>query len=223
VYISPGTFMMGSPESEEDRDNDEDRHEVTLTQGYYLQTTEVTQGQWQAVMGDNPSYFESCGADCPVEMVSWDDIQEFIKELNQRDSDYQYRLPTEAEWEYAARAGSETRFGFGDSDETLKEYAWFKDNSGRETHPVSEKRPNKWGLYDMHGNVYEWCQDRYGDYPTGSVTDPQGPSSGAYRVLRGGSWYYGARNCRSAIRLRSSPDDRYDDDGFRLTASLVSR
>ena len=123
VYISPGTFMMGSATGEKERDDDERQHRVTLTKGYYMQTTKVAQGQWQAVMGNNPSSFESCGENCPVEQVSWNDIQAFIKKLNQRDSNYQYRLPTEAEWEYAARAGSETRFRFGDSDETLKEYA----------------------------------------------------------------------------------------------------
>jgi formylglycine-generating enzyme required for sulfatase activity len=222
VYISPGTFMMGSPSSEADREGDERQHRVTLTKGYYLQTTEVTQGQWQAVMGDNPSRFKSCGENCPVENVSWDDIQEFIKKLNQRDSHYQYRLPTEAEWEYAARTGSESRFCFGDSDETLKEYAWFRDNSGGKTHPVSAKRPNDWGLYDMHGNVWEWCRDRYDGYPSGSVTDPQGPPSGADRVLRGGSWSNNAGYCRSADRW-GTPDYRNGNGGFRLAASLFSR
>ena len=224
VYIKPGTFMMGSPSSEADREDDERQHRVTLTKGYYLQSTEVTQGQWQAVMGDNPSRFKSCGADCPVEQVSWDDIQEFIKKLNQRDSDYQYRLPTEAEWEYAARAGSESRFCFGDSDETLKEYTWFEDNSGGKTHPVSEKRPNKWGLYDMYGNVWEWCQDWYNeDYPGGSVTDPRGPSSGDARVLRGGSWGHFAGDCRSADRGGYGPTNRFLNQGFRLVAPLFSR
>jgi hypothetical protein len=159
VYIKPGTFLMGGPESEKGRDDDERQHEITLTKGYYLQTTEVTQDQWQAVMGHNPSRYKSCGESCPVESVSWNDIREFIKKLNQGDGNYQYRLPTEAEWECAARAGSKTKFCFGDSDETLKAYAWFGDNSGSKTHPVSQKQPNGWWLYDMHGNVWEWCRE----------------------------------------------------------------
>jgi formylglycine-generating enzyme required for sulfatase activity len=158
-----------------------------------------------------------------VESVSWNDIREFIKKLNQGDGNYQYRLPTEAEWECAARAGSETKFCFGDSDETLKAYAWFRENSGSKTHPVSQNQPNGWGLYDMHGNVWEWCRDRYDDYPGGSVTDPQGPSSGDRRVLRGGSWYDDTWFCRSANRLRSEPGYRSDDFGFRLVALLFSR
>jgi formylglycine-generating enzyme required for sulfatase activity/serine/threonine protein kinase len=247
VYIKPGTFMMGSPESEKGRYDDERQYKVTLTKGYYMQTTEVTQGQWQAVMGNNPSSFEYCGETCPVEKVSWEDIQEFIKKLNQRDSNYQYRLPTEAEWEYAARAGSRTAFANGGinelecgRDSNLSTMGWYCGNAGVDykgcyddsiyggskcagPHPVAQKEPNVWGLYDMHGNVWEWCQDRYGDYPTGSVTDPQGPSSGAARVLRGGSWYYDAGGCRSADRSRGGPGLRDFSDGFRLAVSLFSR
>jgi formylglycine-generating enzyme required for sulfatase activity len=216
VYISPGTFMMGSPANEKDRDNDEKQHQVTLSQGYYLQSTEVTQGQWKAVMGNNPSYFKDCGGDCPVEQVSWEDVQEFIRRLNQREGDDIYRLPTEAEWEYACRAGSNDRFCFGDDEGRLSEYAWYDSNSGKKTHGVAQKKPNPWGLYDMHGNVWEWCHDWFGDYPSGSVTDPSGPSGGSVRVLRGGSWIYGPGYVRCADRFRGDPGVRCDDLGFRL-------
>ncbi len=218
VKIEPGTFMMGSPVNEADREYDETQHQVTLTRGYYLQTTEVTQGQWQTVMGNNPSKFESCGEDCPVESVSWKEVQAFIQKLNQQERDYQYRLPTEAEWEYAARAGTTTPFSFGN---TLR-----KDQANYDSERTTQVKsfpPNAWGLYDMHGNVWEWCQDRYGDYPSGSVTDPQGPSSDDYRVLRGGSWRVNAGYCRSASRGWDAPGDRRNDYGFRLVAPLVSR
>jgi formylglycine-generating enzyme required for sulfatase activity len=185
VFIQPGTFTMGSPASESGREEDEKQHEVTLTRGFYLQTPPVTQGQWQAVMGDNPSEFKKCGDDCPVETVSWDDVQAFIKKLNAMDDDRIYRLPTEAEWEYACRGGSTTVFCFGDSDSALDEYAWFGGNSKESTHPVGQKKPNAWGLYDMHGNVWEWCQDWYADYPGKPVRDPVGPGKGSGRVCRG--------------------------------------
>ena len=221
VYIKPATFMMGSPSNEPGRDNDEKQHRVTLTKGYYMQTTEVTQGQWKAVMGSNPSKFK--GDDNPVEYVSWNDAQEFIRQLNQKEGGSKYRLPTEAEWEYACRAGSDKAFANGGISETgcghdsnLNAMGWYCGNAGGKTHPVAQKKPNSWGLYDMHGNVYEWCQDWYGSYPSGSVTDPTGPSSGRDRVLRGGSWNNIARNCRSADRLRGSPGIRYIPLGFRL-------
>ncbi len=217
VYIEPGSFMMGSPSSESGRDKDETLHRVTLTRGYWMQTTEVTQAQWKAVMGSNPSNFK--GDSLPVEKVSWDDIQDFIRKLNQRMDKITYSLPTEAQWEYAARAGSSSRFCFGDSDSQLGSYAWYDGNSGSKTHPVGQKSPNAWGLYDMHGNVWEWSQDWYGDYPSGSVSDPTGPSSGTLRVLRGGSWFNFARICRSAGRMRLTPDYRYLIIGFRLVAS----
>ena len=217
LYIKPGTFMMGSPSDEPGRNSDETQHKATLTRGYYMQTTEVTQKQWQAVMGNNPSYFKNCGEDCPVEQVSWNDAQEFIRRLNQKESVSGYRLPTEAEWEYAERAGTNTVYSFGDSDSQLSNYAWYAGNSGEKTHPVAQKNSNSWGLYDMHGNVWEWCQDWYGIYPTGSVTDPKGPSSGSYRVHRGGSWRSRARGCRSANCYNSTPDSRDDNLGFRLS------
>jgi len=216
VYIEPGTFTMGSPTNELDRSRDERQHRVTLTWGYYMQTTEVTQGQWKAVMGGNPSQFKNCGDDCPVEQVSWDDVQEFIRRLNQKDGTDKYRLPTEAQWEYACRAGSTSRFGFGDRESRIGNHAWYESNSRGKTHAAGQKQAHPWGLHDMHGNVWEWCQDRYGDYPTGSVTDPKGALKGGYRVYRGGSWSNDARNCRSASRDINSPGYRSSYLGFRL-------
>jgi formylglycine-generating enzyme required for sulfatase activity len=171
-------------------------------------------------MGDNPSHFQQCGEDCPVETVSWNDAQEFIKKLNEMENTDKYRLPTEAEWEYACRAGSTARFCCGDEETKLEEYAWINKNSDGKTHPVGKKKPNAWGLLDMHGNVYEWCQDWYGEYPAGPVTDPPGPASGKSRVFRGGSWNYGARSSRSAYRYRFDPDLRYSYLGFRVARAL---
>jgi len=196
VYISQGSFMMGSPTDELGRWDNEIQHQVTLTKGYFMQTTEVTQGQWKAVMGSNPSYFQNCGNDCPVEQVSWNDVQEFIELLNQKESTNKYRLPTEAEWEYAARAGSSSAFANGnisekycDYDPNLDAMGWYCGNAERKTHLVAQKQPNAWGLYDMHGNVWEWCHDWYGSYPDISVTDPGGASSGSTRVLRSSCGY----------------------------------
>ena len=216
VLVEPGTFEMGSPATEPGRDDDETLHRVTLSQPYYLGKYEVTQGQWAAVMGSNPSSFSNCGRNCPVEAVSWEDAQGFIEELNLREGVAVYRLPTEAEWEYAARRGTQTAYHFGNAANRLGEYGWYDGNSGGRTHPVGQKRPNTWGLYDMHGNVLEWVADWYGDYPRGSVTDPRGPSSGATRVHRGGSWGSNARYCRVANRGRNSPGNRYYYLGFRL-------
>ena len=193
VLIQPGTFMMGSPEDEVGRFDDEALHQVTITKPFYMQTTPVTQGQWEALMGNNPSYFK--GDDLPVECVSWDDCQEFIQRLSQS-GDGIYRLPTEAEWEYACRAGTSTPFVIGNGRDLDSTQANFDGNypygAGRkglyreQTTPVKSFAPNAWGLYDMHGNVWEWCQDWYGDYLIGAVSDPQGPSSGVFRVHRGG-------------------------------------
>ena len=243
VWIPPGTFMMGSPEEEPERYDDEVQHEVTLTKGFYLQTTQVTQGQWEAVMGDNPSRFTDGGPDCPVEQVSWEDAQRYIEKLNERGEGV-YRLPTEAEWEYACRAGTKTALYNGpieilgtNNAPALDPIAWYGGNSGVDyesgydssgwsdkqypsdksgTHPVGLKQPNPWGLYDMIGNVLEWCQDRFGDYPSGPVTDPVGPDDGVARVLRGGGWRNPARNCRSAYRSGLWPGSRGDYFGFRL-------
>jgi len=224
VYIQPGTFMMGSPSNESGRDNDEKQHRLTLTKGFYMQTTEVTQGQWKAVMGSNPSYFKNCGDNCPVEEVSWKDIQQFIRKLNQRESSGTYRLPTEAEWEYAARAGTDTPFFFGrclstdqanyDGNNPLSGCS--KGEYRKRTISVASFRTNSWGLYDMHGNVWEWCQDWFGEYPSSSVTNPTGPSGGSRRVVRGGSWLNHARVCRSADRYSDAPGRRYAELGFRL-------
>jgi formylglycine-generating enzyme required for sulfatase activity len=222
VPIPAGWFMMGSPKDEPGRSDDETQHKVTISEPFFMQTTEVTQGQWKAVMGNNPSSFKDCGDNCPVENVSWDDIQDFIKKLN-RKGEGTYRLPTEAEWEYAARAGSQTAFSNGDiaekecgNDPNLSKAGWYCGNAGGKTHEVGQKQPNAWGLYDMHGNVWEWCQDWYGNYPFGAVTDPTGPDSGSSRVLRGGSWGSGARICRAARRSSSSPGYGGSNCGFRL-------
>jgi formylglycine-generating enzyme required for sulfatase activity len=223
VYIAPGTFTMGSPTDEPGRDNDETQHQVTLTKGYYMQTTEVTQGQWEAVMGSNPSYFKSCGSDCPVEKVSWDDAQSFITQLNQL-GEGTYMLPTEAQWEYAARAGSTTAFANGAITETgggydpnLDAMGWYTYNADSKTHPVAQKAPNAWGIYDMHGNVWDWCQDRYSSYTSGSVTDPAGPSSGwPIRLIRGGGWNSYAKDCRLAVRYNDPSEYSRDSVGFRL-------
>jgi formylglycine-generating enzyme required for sulfatase activity len=214
VYIPPGSFMMGSPSGEAKRDKDETQHRVTLTRGYYMQTTEVTQGQWERVMGSNPSHFKNCGDNCPVEKVSWEDCQQFIRKLNGMEETRKYRLPTEAEWEYAARSGTTGAYA-GDLDAM----AWYDNNSGSKTHAVGGKAPNAWGLYDMHGNVWEWCQDWYGDYPSGSVTDPAGANSSSYRVVRGGGWSRYAGGCRSADRGRIAPGYRDSLLGFRLAFS----
>jgi len=236
VYITPGKFRMGSPSDEPGRYDNEELHRVTLTKGYFMQTTEVTQGQWKAVMGSYPPklYFKKCGDNCPVERVSWDDVQEFIKKLNRKEGMDRYRLPTEAEWEYAARAGTSTAYSWGDkadcgkmmyendvgsSEDKCVDYVRRKGLTPDSTAPVMSYASNFWGLYDMHGNVWEWCRDWYGDYPTGSVTDPTGPRTGSSRVLRGGCWYYEAGYCRSAYRLRDSPVERNYILGLRLALS----
>ncbi|MBF2052267.1 MAG: SUMF1/EgtB/PvdO family nonheme iron enzyme [Candidatus Sericytochromatia bacterium] len=222
VLIQPGSFMMGSPADEAERSGDEVLHKVTLTRPFYAQTSPVTQAQWQAVMGTNPSRFK--GDDRPVERVSWEDCQAFIKKLNAQGLGT-YRLPTEAEWEYACRAGTSTPFGIGNGKDLDSSQANFdgdypygkgeKEVYREETTPVKHFAPNAWGLYDMHGNVWEWCQDWYGKYPTHAVTDPEGPETGSDRVARGGSWYFGASYARSASRLNAAPDYR-GYLGFRL-------
>jgi len=216
MLIPAGSFTMGSPTSEPGRDTDEQQHPVTISKPFYLQTTEVTQKQWTQVMGNNPAYFKDCGDDCPVEWVSWDDAQEFIRRLNQKEGGKGYRLPSEAQWEYACRAGSTGSFCFGDEEAKLGEYAWYYGNSGSKPHPVGKKKPNAFGLYDMHGNVFEWCQDRYGDYPTSQVTDPTGPKTGEFSVLRGGAWSPLARSLRSAFRHSYTPRFRGPGSGFRV-------
>ncbi len=224
VWVLPGTFKMGSPEREKDRSNDEKLHTVTITKGYWLGKYPVTQVQWKKVMGNKLSHFKK-GDDYPV-IVLWDDCQEFINKLNDLvkktnalpQKSGAFRLPTEAEWEYACRAGTQTRFYWGDDldEKEIGDYCWYIANSNGSIHPVGQKKPNKFGLYDMSGNVCEWCSDWYGDYPADAVTDPVGPDSGSYRVLRGGGWDGHPRSCLSAIRYYYNPSGRYNYVGFRL-------
>jgi formylglycine-generating enzyme required for sulfatase activity len=218
--IPAGTFQMGSPKGEKGRFDNERQHQVFLSRPFYLQTTPVTQGQWRQVMGSTPASFQEGWEDCPVEKVSWDEAQEFVAKLNQMEEIDAYRLPTEAEWEYACRAGTTTRFGCGDEEAKLPDYAWFAENSGGKTHPVGQKEPNAWGLYDMHGNVWEWCQDWYEEYPPGPVTDPPGSDTGEYRVLRGGSWGNFSGYLRSAVRYLIDPDNRSNYVGFRVARTV---
>ena len=211
VWVPAGDFLMGST-SEEAYDDERPMTRVRISRGFWLGKHEVTQGQWQAVMGSNLSSFENCGLDCSVEHVSWNDAQEFIRRLNGRTGEDRYRLPTEAEWEYAARAGTS-----GDRYGNLDAIAWYDDNSGRRTHPVDLKAPpNAWGLHDMVGNVQEWVQDWHSDYPGGSVIDPRGPGSGSFRVFRGGCWDVTGWNCRVPIRNNRSPEIGGYGLGFRL-------
>ncbi len=223
VWIQPGAFVMGSPADEPRRNDDEVQHEVTLTNGFYMAVTEVTQREWRRVMGTNPSHFQDCGDDCPVEFVSWIDCEGFIQRLNRVEGCDKYRLPTEAEWEYACRASSKGAFANGSITETgcghdpsLDAIGWYCGNSGKKPHPVGKKEPNALGLYDMHGNMWEWCQDWYGAYPSVHLTDPTGPPSGTSRVLRGGGWHEDAADCRSAVRVGRPPEGRAGTIGFRV-------
>ena len=222
VLLEAGTFMMGSPQEVMDRNGDETQHRVIISKSFYIQTTAVTQEHYEKVMGETPSEFLNGGINCPVENISWNDVQEFIKKLNRIEDTDMYRLPTEAEWEYACRAGSDASFCFGDDENILKEYAWYDANSDNKTHPVGQKKPNARGLYDMYGNVWEWVQDRYGEYPKGVMTDPEGAlwlwARG--RVTRGGSWSNNSRDCRSFIRGQDAANSRYDNVGFRLAITL---
>ena len=226
VWIEPGTFQMGSPSSEAGRFSDEGPvHEVTISQGFYLGKYEVTQGQWESVMGTRPwqgvDYVRS-GSSYPAVYVSWEGAQEFIRRLNTSLGSNVYRLPTEAEWEYACRAGTTTRWSFGDDESQLGDYAWYDNNAWdvgeRYGHSVGTKRPNPWGLYDMHGNVWEWVQDWYlrSYYSSSESVDPSGPSSGLDRVVRGGDFSLNAQGVRSAHRYYDSPSNRGIYVGFRL-------
>jgi formylglycine-generating enzyme required for sulfatase activity len=224
VWIRPGTFTMGSPSGEKHRrDWEGPQTKVTISRGFWMSKYEVTQAEYKAVMGNNPSYFK--GNNKPVGKVSWNDAVAYCAKLTEQEKaagrlpgGYEYRLPTEAEWEYAYRAGTTTRFSYGDDPEysLLGEYAWYYPNSGGTTHPVGKKKPNRWGLYDMHGNLWEWCQDMYGNYPGGSVTDPQGAVTGSYRVMRGGDWGSDKLSGRSAYRSWDHWSvDHFDHLGFR--------
>ncbi|MBO4545613.1 MAG: formylglycine-generating enzyme family protein, partial [Verrucomicrobia bacterium] len=228
----PGTFMMGSPENELGRSDDEVQHQVTLTKGYWLGKYEVTQAQYEAVTGSNPANFK--GSNRPVENVNWFDAVNFCEKLTEIEKaagrlpeGYEYTLPTEAQWEYACRAGTAAALNSGKnlSDESecseMDEVGWYGYNSDNETHSVGQKMPNAWGLYDMHGNVWEWCLDKYEDYPTSSVTDPVGPDTGVHRVKRGGSLDLIAGSCRSAYRNSYSPEGRDFIFGFRVALAPV--
>ncbi|MEP6707051.1 MAG: formylglycine-generating enzyme family protein [Pyrinomonadaceae bacterium] len=205
AYIPAGSFQMGDS-------NNGPIHAVTISQGFYLGKTEVTQAQWVAVMGRNPSHFK--GGNLPVEMVSWVDVQGFIRKLNAR-GNWTYRLPTEAEWEYAARAGTT-----GDYAGNVNSMAWFDANSGSKTHTVATKEPNAWGLYDMHGNVWEWTADWFGEYASGSVTDPKGAVTGSRRVQRSGCFHLFDFFSGSAYRNGVDPSARSNDLGFRIAARV---
>ena len=196
-------------------DSEKPAHEVTLTRPYYIGKFEVTQEQYQQIMGVNSSDFK--GQNLPVENVSWDEAQEFCKKASEK-TGLTVRLPTEAEWEHACRAGTRTTYCTGDGEADLDRAAWYYKNSNETTHPVGQKTANAWGVYDMHGNVWEWVQDFYEPYKAGAATDPVGPSQGQYRVLRGGSWDDIPRDCRSANRLWINPDYRYNIVGFRVAA-----
>jgi formylglycine-generating enzyme required for sulfatase activity len=214
VLVPAGEFLMGTPGYSGD-----EPHRVRITKPFYLGKYLVTQEQWEAVMGNNPSHFK--GPNNPVESVNWDDCQQFVDKLNAKShpGGGKFRLPTEAQWEYACRAGSTTRYCFGDDESRFGEYAWFQENSGSRAHPVGEKKPNAWGLYDMYGNVWEWCQDWYdkGYYAASPTDDPPGPSTGSFRVIRGGSWDYAAWRCWSARRNVGSPGLRAYSLGFRVS------
>ncbi|MCH1494358.1 MAG: formylglycine-generating enzyme family protein [Rubripirellula sp.] len=213
--IPAGSFTMGS---ENGANNEKPAHKVTLTKPFMLGVHEVTQEQYQRVMGSNPSKFK--GSQYPVEQVYWGDAIEFCRKLSalpaERSAGRVYRLPTEAQWEYAFRAGSTAEYGFGDDASDLGQYAWFRDNSGQHTHPVGQKQPNAWGLYDMQGNVSELCNDWSGSYPSSSVTDPKGPGSGSVRVTRGSGWGNDASRCRSAFRGGIKQSYRVNSVGFRV-------
>ena len=215
-WCPSGTFTMGSPENEVGQNDDETPHAVTLTEGFWLSTFEVTQDQWLEVMASNPSSTE--GGGLPVDNMSWNDVQEFLANLNSAKASAAYRLPTEAQWEYAYRAGATTRFYWGDDADGTEadEHAWYSDNSGSDIHPVGGKEPNDWGLHDMAGNVSEFCQDFYGDYPEDSVTDPEGPDTGEYRIVRGGGFFSDRPFFRAAVRDRSQQQGGDSGRGFRL-------
>jgi formylglycine-generating enzyme required for sulfatase activity len=226
LWVPPGTFTMGSAPEEPERHRAEGpQTRVTLSRGFWLGRTEVTQAQYEAVTGANPSTFKSVGPNAPVENVSWLDAMKFCEQLNQREAaagrlpeGYTYTLPTEAQWEFAYRAGTT-----GDYPGEPAAMSWNSGNSNGTTHPVGQRQPNPWGFHDLPGNVLEWCYDWYGDYPGGSVTDPTGPPRGHYRMTRGGSWRTDTRLARSAARSGGSQGRRDYTIGFRLALCPVRK
>ncbi|MEO8269667.1 MAG: SUMF1/EgtB/PvdO family nonheme iron enzyme [Aureliella sp.] len=226
ISISAGSFIMGSPEHEVGRHPNETSHKVTISEAFYLGQFEVTQDEFEKVTGTNPSSIT--GSLHPVETLGWKDAVAFCKQLSElpeeKAAGRAYRLPTEAEWECACRAGSETPFSFGESAKLLHDHAWYAENSKNQHHPVGEKKPNQWGLYDMQGNVYEWCNDWYDDYPSEAVIDPQGPIRGSERVVRGGSWVVANDlHFRSSQRSNYVPTNRSPLLGFRVALNAKSQ
>ena len=215
IFVEGGTFQMGSSSGDSD---EKPVHSVTLS-GFNIGKYEVTQAQWKAVMGNNPSSFTGCD-DCPVDNVSWNDVQQYISKLNSQ-TGKNYRLPTEAEWEFSARGGKSSKGYTYSGSNDLNSVAWNSDNSGSKTHAVGGKQANELGIYDMTGNVWEWCSDGYGNYNSYSETNPTGASSGQTRVLRGGGWINRANYCRTADRNRFNPDGRSSLSGFRLVLPVV--
>jgi len=213
VLIPSGTFTMGDEGSRP-------AHPVTLTRPFYLGGCEITQEQYEKAVGSNPSMHQ--GAKNPVEMVTWNDAVAFCQKVSEK-TGKAVRLPTEAEWEYACRAGTTTTFSFGDDDGVFAEHGWINDNSGKTPRPAGEKKANAWGLHDMHGNVHEWCGDWFGEYAEDAATDPAGPPSGEQRVMRGGSWGDNAWICRSAARHSRTPDYKIGYIGFRVVVETGTR
>ena len=216
VRIPAGKFMMGSPKTEKERkDNEGPQRQVTISKAFYMGVTEVTQSQYESITGKTPSRFK--GPRNPVEQVSWDDATAFCAALSKK-TGRTVRLPSEAQWEYACRAGTKTRFSFGDENKDLATCGWYKANSDGKSHPVGQKKPNAFGLYDMHGNVWEWCRDYYDEkfYANAKNVDPENPTESTARVLRGGSWGFSPLHCRAAYRGRFTPDNRRNSRGFRV-------
>ena len=227
VKIPAGQFEMGSPVSEQQRNPDEIIHRVAISHSFYLGEHEVTQSQWKRVMGNSPSNFHKCGRDCPVEKINWYQVNQFITSLNQHGNAV-FRLPTEAEWEYACRAGSQTPFSTGEKLTTADanydgHYPYTKFPKGKNrgaTSPVGSYSPNAWGLFDMHGNVWEWTSDFYCPYSNKEVVDPKSVCVSKYKVIRGGSWYFGADSARCALRYTHEPHDSGFSLGFRIVAEI---
>ncbi len=221
VLVPAGDFIMGSDENTGDGD-ESPQHKVTFTRPFYLGKFEVTQEQWSALMGGNPSEFH--GPHRPVDNVSWNDCQAFLARLSAK-TGRRFALPTEAQWEYACRAGTATPWSFGERETDAADYGWLAANSGGATHPVGEKKPNAWGLHDMHGNVWEWCADWYEKhaYAASDVTDPTGPAASTSRILRGGAWGEHPNNARSAVRNCIGPDTHHNGTGFRCVMLVETK